>query len=583
MPQTVLLIEDNSPTAALVKQAILGSDDGTLIVERVRRCSEAQERLNVDRARSIAAIVTNLFLPDSQGLQTIARLLEVSPHIPILVVTTADNEPIAKQAIQRGAQDYVLQHRLDNYLLPKVVQNMLYRAANVQALLVENERSRVALKSIDDAVFDYLTGLPNRLLLGDRLAQSIASARRLGETLAVLWLDVDRFKHVNYALGNEIGDHLLRSIAERLVQAVRGSDTVSRQGGDAFLVVLSGLSHVEDAALSAQKILESIRIPHRIESHQLQVTATIGIATYPDDGDDAESLVKNAGIALSNAQQEGPNSYGFFKPHVNELVIERRFLESGLRHALERQEFVLHYEPQIDLRSEAVVGAVALVRWCRPKRGMSFPPEFMPPAERSGCVLQIGRWALRKACSEARSWRDAGLAALPIALEVSGTELRAAGFADNVAAILRETHFEPQCLQLAVSELALMHDCIPIASALDALKNLGVQLMLDDFGTGTSSLTHLTRFPFDALRIDESLIRGMGTCDHDLAMVNTVISAATSFQLRVIAQGIDTRKQCLTLQRLQCHEGQGRYFREPVTGDEFAQLLQDGCSTLEGA
>jgi diguanylate cyclase (GGDEF)-like protein len=580
MSQTVLLIEDNSPSADLVKQALLGPCDGSLVVERVRKCSEAQERLCLDDARPIAAVVANLFLPDSQGLQTMARIFEVSPYMPILVLTTADNEPVARQAVQQGAQDYVLQHRLDNYLLPKVLQNMLYRAANTEALRLQNARSRIALDSVEYAVYDHLTGLPDRLLLDDRLAQAIASARRLQQSLAVLCVDVDRFKHVNFALGNKIGDQLLCSIAERLVGGVRATDTVSRHRGDAFMLVLPGLAHADDATLGAQKILASLSMPYSIDDHNLQVTATIGIAVYPDDGADAPTLLKNAAMAMSNAKQQGHNRYGFCKPHMNELAIERQFLESGLRRALKRHEFALHYQPQVDLRTQAIVGAEASVRWCRPTRGMALSGEFMPVAERSGSIIQIGLWALREACRQSNAWRDAGLASIPVALSVSAVELRAAGFVESVGAILRETAMEPQHLVLDIKELALTNDCKSTVRILGALKDIGVRLALEHFGTGASSLTHLMRFPVDTLRIDESLVRGIGNGDENSAIVNAVISAGISFRLRVSARGIDTRKQFLALRRLNCHQGQGRYFREAVAGGEFTQLLKDGCATL---
>jgi diguanylate cyclase len=578
MPQTVLLIEDNSPSALLVTKAILGSGGEAFVVEWVRKCSEAQERLCMHRKRAISAVITNLFLPDSQGLETIDRILEVSPHIPILVLTTADNEHVAKQAMRHGAKHYVLQHRLDNYSLPKTLQNILHQGVNTKVLFVNNKRTQAALDSISGAVHDYLTNLPTPLLLNDRLSQAVASARRHRQSFAVLCVDIDRFEHVNYALGREIGDHLLRSIADRLIASVRATDTVSRQEADQFVVLLSELAHAEDAALSAEKMLASLSRPHCIENHDLQITATIGISVFPHDGSDAETLVRCASIAMLSAKEQGHNCYAFFKPHMNERTIERRFLECGLRHALEREEFVLHYQPQMDLRTEAIVGAEALIRWRRPKRGIALPAEFMSVAEQSGYIIQIGLWALREACRQARSWRDAGLASIPVAISISAIELRSRSFVESVRAILLETGMEPQCLELEITELALMKDWQSIAAVLHALRNMGVQLALDHFGTGSSSLTHLKRFPVDALKIDESLVRGLRTCDNE-AIVDAVISAGKSFHLRVIAQGIETREQFVALQRLQCLEGQGPYFREPVAANEFTRLLEGRCRT----
>jgi diguanylate cyclase (GGDEF)-like protein len=581
MLRTVLLIEDNSPNAARVKKALLGSGDGPFVVERVRKCSEAQEQLCMERKRPITAVVTNLFLPDSQGLQTIARLLEVSPHMPILVLTTADNEDVAKQAIHRGARDYVLQHRLDNYSLPKILQNMLHRVPGAAAALAETAPTPAALNSIDDLAHDYLTGLPNALLLEDRLSQAIAYACRHRQSLAVLCVNIDRFKNVNDALGHEIGNHLLRSIAARLIASVRASDTVSRQHGGEFVVLLPELDNAEDAALSAQKILTSLGVPHRIEKHDLQITATIGIAVYPDDGSDAETLIKNASVAMSNAKEQSHDSYGFFKPHMNEHAIERRFLECGLRHALERQEFVMYYQPQIDLQTEAIVGAEALIRWRRPQRGLALPNEFMPVAEQSGHIVQIGLWALREACRQARSWREADPAPLPVGINISAVELRSTGFVECVRSILSETGMPPQRLELEIKELAFVDNHQSIAAVLRAMVDMGVQVALDHFGAGPSSLTHLKRYPVDALKIDASLVQGLCTSDGNADIVNAVISAAKSFRLRVIAQGIETRDQFLALQSLQCREGQGRYFHEPVPANEFAKLLEHGLHPLE--
>lgn len=578
MPQTVLLIEDNSPSASLVKQAILGSGEGPFVVEWVRKCSEAQERLCMHRKRAIAAVLTNLFLPDSQGLQTIDRILEVSPHIPILVLTTADNEHVAKQAMQHGAKHYVLQHRLDNYSLPKTLQNILYEGVNTGALFVNDKRTRAACNSIGGSVHDYLTNLPNPVLLDDRLSQAIAFARRHQQSFAILCVDIDRFEHVNYALGREIGDYLLRSIAERLIASVRATDTVSRLERDQFVVLLSGLAHAEDAALSAEKLLASLGMPHCIAHHDLQITATIGISVFPHDGGDAHTLIRYASIAMLNAKEQGHNSYAFFKPHMNEQAIERRFLECGLRHALERQEFVLHYQPQIDLQTEAIVGAEALIRWRRPKRGMALPAEFMSVAEQSGYIIQIGLWALREACRQARSWRDAGLAPIPVAIGISAIEFRSQSFVESVRAILLESGMEPHCLELEITELSLLGDWESIAAVLHALRNIGVQLALDHFGAGSSSLTQLKRLPVDALKIDESLIHGLCAGDNE-AIVNAVISTGKSFHLRVIAQGIETREQFVALKRLGCLGGQGPYFREPVAANEFARLLESDCCT----
>jgi diguanylate cyclase (GGDEF)-like protein len=420
---------------------------------------------------------------------------------------------------------------------------------------------------------DYLTHLPNRLLLDDRLAQAIAAAHRNGQRLAVLFVDVDRFKHINDTLGHAIGDQLLLSLSRQLVASVRGSDTVSRQGGDEFVVLLSTIALADDAALSANKILNSLSLPQRVAEHDLQITVSIGISVYPDDGTDGGMLVRNADIAMLNAKDNGRNSYQFFKPDMNAHALERQSLEGGLRHALDGREFTLYYQPKMDLARETITGAEALIRWEQPGGGMVLPEKFIPIAEQCGYIVPIGRWVLREACRQAKSWLDADLAAIPVAINVSAVELRSKGFVQGVLAILRETGLDPRFLEFELTETALMQDPKSTTSVLRALKDIGVRLTLDDFGTGYSSLSYLKRFPIDALKIDKSFVRGLCSNASDANIVSAVINMGKSFGIRVIAEGVETREQFVQLQVRQCAEGQGYYFNEPLAAKEFAKLL----------
>jgi diguanylate cyclase (GGDEF)-like protein/PAS domain S-box-containing protein len=420
---------------------------------------------------------------------------------------------------------------------------------------------------------DYLTDLPNRLLLNDRLEQAIAAARRTQRQLAVLFVDVDRFKHINDSLGHEMGDQLLMSVADRLVATVRDSDTVSRQGGDEFVVVLSTVAQAEDAAISANKILTALATPHHFKSHDVQMTASIGIGVYPDDGKDSHTLIKHADIAMLNAKECGRNNYQFFKPHMNEHAIERQFFESGFRHALDRHEFSLYYQPKMNLETETITGAEALIRWHQPGQGVVLPDKFIPVAEQCGYILPIGRWALREACCQTKKWLDADLMRVPVAVNISAVELRSKDFVKGVRSILLETGLDAGYLEIELTETALMQDPKSTANALRALKDLGVRLTLDDFGTGYSSLSYLKRFPIDALKIDKSFVYGLCNNPNDANIVNAVINMGKSFGLGVIAEGIETREQFLTLQAQQCAEGQGYYFQAPVAATEFAKLL----------
>jgi len=428
------------------------------------------------------------------------------------------------------------------------------------------------------AQHDCLTDLPNRILLMDRLTQAISLARRNGNRLAVLFLDMDGFKHINDSLGHTVGDKVLQSIAGRLLAAVRHSDTVSRQGGDEFVVLLSEIKNARDAAISAKKMLASLTVPHSVAQHQLHVTASIGVTTYPEDGEDAETLIKNADTAMYHAKGSGRNNYKFFKKDMNVRAVERQALEEGLRYALEHEEFVLHYQPKVNLRTGEITGAEALIRWSHPDLGVLPPVQFVPIAEDSGLILPIGRWVLREACRQARVWLNEGLRAIPVGVNISSLEFRSSGFLEGVRDILKDTRLEPCYLELEMTEGVLMQRADSTASMLKALKVMGVHLAVDDFGTGYSSLSYLTRFPIDALKLDQSFVHKIAADTEHAAIINAVISMAKSLKQRVIAEGVETAEQLAFLRAQSCDEGQGYYFGPAVIPEQFAKLLKFGTS-----
>lgn len=435
----------------------------------------------------------------------------------------------------------------------------------------------LALRMAHQAQHDVLTDLPNRLLLNDRITQAMALARRQKTKLALLFLDLDRFKHINDSLGHEIGDRLLQAVARRLLGCVRGSDTVSRHGGDEFVVLLSQVRRARDAAVSAEKILLALGTPHRIEQHDLHLTASMGIATYPEDGADAETLMKRADLALLHSKDAGGNSYRFFKPGMNARAIERQLLEQGLRHAVARNEFVLHFQPQVDLKTGAILAAEALVRWRHPQRGLVPPAQFIPIAQDCGLMVPIGRWVLHEACRQARVWQqDPNLRPIRIAVNISTAELRNTDFVAAVRDTLTTTGLAPRYLELELTESFLMQDPSSTVAELQALKRMGVRLALDDFGTGYASLTCLKRFPIGRLKIDQSCVRDLAD---DARLVRAMISMGKSLGMRVVAEGIATRRQRSLLQQEGCPEGQGFHFSRPLHAAEFSPLL--GCHALQ--
>jgi diguanylate cyclase (GGDEF)-like protein/PAS domain S-box-containing protein len=434
----------------------------------------------------------------------------------------------------------------------------------------------MALEMIHSAHHDFLTGLPNRMLLSDRVNQVISLAQRHGKKVAVLFLDLDGFKHINDSLGHAVGDKLLQSIAKCLVDCVRGSDTVSRQGGDEFVVLLSEVEHSEDAAITARRMLQAVAEVHPVGQHDLHITTSIGLSVFPDDGLDAETLIKNADTAMYQAKENGRQSFQFFKPAMNVRAVERQSIEEALRTALERKELALHYQPKINLRTGAITGAEALIRWTHPTRGPVSPGQFIPVAEDCGLILPIGNWVLREACRQARAWLEVGLPLASIAVNISAMEFRHESFLEGIFAALEDTRLEPKFLELELTESVLMKRAESAASVLQTLRASGVQLAIDDFGTGFSSLSYLRKFPIDALKIDQSFVRQISTAPDETTIVTAIISMGRSLNLRVVAEGVETQEELAFLQAHQCDEAQGYYFGRPVHPEQFAKLLETG-------
>ncbi len=687
----LLLVEDNPGDARLIVEMFneQGMHDTELV--RASSLSEAEKHLS---ERAFDLILLDLGLPDSQGLDAVRRAHQAAPRVPLVVLTGMDDESLAAQCLQVGAQDYLIKGQIETRGLLRALRYAVERKTMEEALFVEKERAQVTLNCIGDAVIctdasgnitflnlvaekmtswtrqeaagrpmaevfrimdantrevtpnpmersvglnqtvhlpsncilirrdgsevpiedsvapihdregqptgavivfrdvsvaramalemthsaqhDFLTGMPNRMLLNDRVNQAIAWAQRNSKKVAVLFLDLDGFKHINDSLGHPTGDKLLQSVAKRLVDCVRGSDTVSRQGGDEFVVLLTEVGQSEDAAITARRMLQTVAEAHSVDQHDLHVTTSIGVSVFPDDGMDAETLIKNADTAMYQAKENGRQSYQFFKPAMNVRAVERQSIEESLRRALEREEFMVHYQPKVNLRTGDISGAEALIRWNHPTRGMVPPGDFIPIAEDCGLILPIGNWILREACKQARTWMDAGLPLTTMAVNISAMEFRDDDFLDGVFKILEETGLDPRSLELELTESVLMKRAESTQSILKALRASGVQLAVDDFGTGYSSLSYLRKFPIDALKIDQSFIRQITTAPDETTIVTAVISMGRSLKLRVIAEGVESQEELAFLQAHQCDEAQGYYFSRPVLPEQFAKLLANG-------
>ena len=687
----LLLVEDNPLDARLLREMFTEQGSHDTDFAHVESMGEAEKLLS---ERTFDIILVDLGLPDTQGLGAVRRAHAAAPHLPLVVLTGLDDETLAAQALQEGAQDYLIKGQIDARSLKRALRYAIERKFMEEALFAEKERAQVTLNCIGDAVVctdisgnltflnlvaekmtgwprqeaagrpmgevfrildaksrqtipnpmemavgqnrtmhlpancilihrdgfeipiedsvspihdreghatgavivfrdvsaaramalqmthsaqhDFLTGLPNRMLFNDRVSQAVVLAPRHMKNVAVLFLDLDGFKHINDSLGHPIGDKLLQSIAKRLVDCVRDSDTVSRQGGDEFVVLLSEVEQSEDASITASRMLRAVAGAHSIDQHDLHVTASIGVSVYPDDGLDAETLIKNADTAMYQAKENGRQSYQFFKPAMNVRAVERQSIEESLRRALERHEFALHYQPKINLKTGEITGAEALIRWTHPIRGPVPPGQFIPVAEDCGLILPIGNWVLREACKQARAWLDAGLSLGTMAVNISAMEFRDDNFLEGVFTILKETGLDPRSLELELTESVLMKRAESTQSILKTLRARGVQLAVDDFGTGYSSLSYLRKFPIDALKIDQSFVRQITSAPDETTIVTAVISMGRSLKLRVVAEGVETQEELVFLQAHQCDEAQGYYFSRPVLPEQFASLLRTG-------
>ena len=424
------------------------------------------------------------------------------------------------------------------------------------------------------AFYDPLTNLPNRVLLEDRVNQIIATAKRENSRAAVIFIDLDHFKTINDSLGHQAGDKILIEVSKRLKRSVREQDTVARQSGDEFIIVLPSLNTAADAAFVTEKILEELTLPYYIGDNEFRLTASIGVSIYPEDGDNFSRLVMNADAAMYHAKESGRNNTQFFVDEMNRRAAELLALETRLRRAIEREEFELHYQPQVDLQSGDIVSLEALVRWRDPEHGMISPAEFIPVAEERNLIDAIGHWVLREACRQNRAWQDAGLPKLAVAVNISAVQFRRRDLVQEIADVLRETGLDARYLELEVTETTVMHDAEQLIWTLEQLRALGVHLAIDDFGTGYSSLSYLKRFAIDKIKIDRSFIRDIPADQDDHSIVRAIIGLGKQLNLIVVAEGVETSEQLAALRDSDCDALQGFYFSRPLPVTGIEELLR---------
>jgi diguanylate cyclase (GGDEF)-like protein len=470
----------------------------------------------------------------------------------------------AADSLQRTLESHIVKLRQAN-------EHLVMSALQAQSMTEEVQRGKDLMGHM--AHHDFLTDLPNRALLMERLSQAIASAKRHGTRLAVLFADLDRFKVINDSLGHAVGDLLLQAVARRLLATVRATDTACRQGGDEFVVLLSEVVNEHAVSEITDKMRRAIAEPYQIGGDTLHIGVTIGVSMYPEDGEDAGTLIRNADVAMYHGKRSGRDSCYFYHADMNTRAIARQRTEADLHEALRLGQFELYYQPRVDLVSNSITGAEALLRWNHPELGQVPPARFIPVAEECGLIVEIGQWVLREACTQAMRWEAAGVVAGTISVNISAHEFRHGAFLACLRSVLAETGLPPHRLELEITEGVLMHDAAVSAAVLLDLKDVGVKLAIDDFGTGYSSLSYLNLFPIDVLKIDQSFVRDIGAAPGGGVIVGAVIAMGSSLGQRVVAEGVEDQAQLSFLRARRCDEGQGYLFSRPLPAADFAALL----------
>ena len=502
------------------------------------------------------------------GKKPLSQLSEISSVInrqPIVVDAATSIDDVAAIIIDAG-----MQHMVSGFIVTDC-QKYLGIANGHDLLNSITQRKQAELFYL--AHYDHLTRLPNRMLMNDRLQRACREAKRNSSLVGLMFVDLDRFKQINDTMGHSFGDLLLQAVAERLESCVRCNDTVARLGGDEFAVLLENLPDADEAEITAQRIVDFFRLPFSILEREVFVTASLGIAIYPRDGCEGGNLLAKADAAMYEAKQSGRNAFRAYAPGLTMHSMDHLSLEADLRHAIERDELVLHYQPQVNVASSAIIGVEALIRWQHPTRGLLSPSAFIGIAEDSGLIIDIGNWVLREACRQQGIWALCHVPPLRMAVNISAVQFRRDNFTDIVRRIVQETGADPACIELELTENIAMHHADDVLNTLRELKKIGVKLAIDDFGTGFSNLSYLQRFPFDRLKIDQSFVRGIENMPANKSIVQAIVSLDKSLSLEVVAVGVETAAEYAQTSACACDEVQGYFHARPMPADELLNWL----------
>ena len=554
----VLLVEDSLIDAQLMRRLLRRVTSSYYRVTHVRTLNDA-----VLSAEDFVpdVILADLNLPDSRGTQTVASLQTSYPDIPLVIVSAWEDEAVSLRSVKAGAQDYLVKGHIDGANLHRVIRYAI-------------ERKRTELELVRLAHFDQLTSLPNRTLLRERVDHALARAMRAGSGVATLILDMDRFKEINDMLGHEIGDKLLIEAAQRIRANVRDQDTVARLGGDEFAVILEGVSEAKEVLPVIERIIASLNEVTTIDGHEVKSSTSVGIAMYPENGNDLSELLRAADLAMYQAKSSGRGRYQFFASAMQEEAQSRHALEWALRRAVERNEFELVYQPQLCLRTGTVIGVEALLRWMSPTRGLLTPYHFIAGLEEFGLINEVGEWVLRTACEQIRRWHQMDLVPMRIAVNVSAQQFEDPMLIDKVRSALKETKLPPEFLELELTESCLMSDPAQTTALLREIRDVGVRIAIDDFGTGYSSLTYLHEFPLNALKIDKNFVQGVESNDRGGPISKMIIGLGQNLGLEVIAEGVETEPQLEYMREHGCDVAQGYLYARPESPEDTTEWLK---------
>jgi diguanylate cyclase (GGDEF)-like protein len=553
----VLLVEDNLIDAQLIRRLLRRVTASYYRITHVRTLNDAvlsAEEVTPD------LILADLNLPDSRGTETVASLQTSYPNIPLVIVSAWEDEAVSLKSVKAGAQDYLVKGHIDGVNLHRVIRYAV-------------ERKRTELELVRLAHYDQLTSLPNRSLLRERVEHAVARAGRSGTGIATLVLDMDRFKEINDMLGHEIGDKLLIEVAGRIRASVREQDTVARLGGDEFAVILEGVSEAREVVPVVERIFESLSELTTIDQQEISSSTSVGIAMYPQNGHDLSELLRAADLAMYQAKSSGRGRYQFFADAMQEEAQSRRALEWALRRAVEKGEFRLAYQPQLCLRSGAVIGVEALLRWMSPTRGLLTPYHFIAGLEEFGLIIEVGEWVLHTACEQLRRWHEMDFDPMRVSVNVSAQQFEDPMLIDKIRCALKEADLPPEFLEIELTESCLMADPAQAESLLREIRQVGVRVAIDDFGTGYSSLTYLHEFPLNSLKIDKSFVQGVESSERGGPISNMIIGLGQTLGLDVIAEGVETEGQLAYMRQQGCDIAQGYLYSRPEAPEELTPWL----------